>query len=189
MNTGKKRGDCAGEISIYIMKTRKAQFLRVQHTSYFLFLNSLMLSMSQTYSNPVSIARALSGSVIFNHLIIDAFRVTGFLLVMIGIFQALSSKTTQKNKLDNRTNACTTSEEASSSAPLNNKKRVKRSPIPTKSNIRNSHGNAYIGDTHFNVEPATLHVLPAEKTCRPSNTPPPAPTISKTPNQLKHVNN
>jgi hypothetical protein len=28
----------------------------------------------------------------------------------------------------------------------------------------NSHGNAYIGDTHFNVEPATPHVLSAEKT-------------------------
>jgi hypothetical protein len=52
----------------------------------------------------------LSGSVIFNHVIIDAFRVTGFLLVTIGIFQALSSKTTQENELDNRTNACITSE-------------------------------------------------------------------------------
>jgi predicted phage tail protein len=39
----------------------------------------------------------LSGSVIFNHVIIDAFGVAGFLLVMIGIFQVLSSKTTQKN--------------------------------------------------------------------------------------------
>jgi hypothetical protein len=62
-------------------------------------------------------------------------------------------------------------------------------PIPTKSDIRNSHGNAYIGDTHFNVEPATLHVLSDEKTCRPTNTPTPASTISKPPNQLKHVNN
>jgi hypothetical protein len=34
----------------------------------------------------------LSGSVIFNHVIIDAFRVAGFLLVMIRIFQALSAK-------------------------------------------------------------------------------------------------
>jgi hypothetical protein len=39
-----------------------------------------------------------SGSVILNHVIIDAFRVAGFLLVMIGIFQALSSKTIQKNE-------------------------------------------------------------------------------------------
>jgi small neutral amino acid transporter SnatA (MarC family) len=49
-------------------------------------------------------ARALSGSVIFNHVIIDAFRVAGFLLVMIGIFQVLSGKTIQRNELDNRTN-------------------------------------------------------------------------------------
>ena len=28
----------------------------------------------------------------------------------------------------------------------------------------NSYGNAYIGDTHFNVEPATPHVLPDQKT-------------------------
>jgi hypothetical protein len=28
----------------------------------------------------------------------------------------------------------------------------------------NSHGNAYIGDTHFNVGPATQYVLSAEKT-------------------------
>jgi small neutral amino acid transporter SnatA (MarC family) len=68
----------------------------------------------------------LSGSVIFNHVIIDAFRVAGFLLVMIGIFQVLSGKTTQKNELDNRTNACITSEEASCNALLNNKKRVER---------------------------------------------------------------
>lgn len=40
----------------------------------------------------------LPGSVIFNHVIIDAFMVAGFLLVMIGIFQALSGKTTQKNE-------------------------------------------------------------------------------------------
>jgi small neutral amino acid transporter SnatA (MarC family) len=40
----------------------------------------------------------LSGYVIFNHVIIDAFRAAGFLLVMIGIFQVLSGKTTQKNK-------------------------------------------------------------------------------------------
>jgi hypothetical protein len=37
-------------------------------------------------------------------------------------------------------------------------------------NIGNGHGNAYIGDTHFNVEPATLHVLSAEKTHRQNDT-------------------
>jgi hypothetical protein len=39
-----------------------------------------------------------------------------------------------------------------------------------KNNIRNSHGNAYIGDTHGNVEPATPHVLSAEKTTWPNVT-------------------
>jgi len=49
--------------------------------------------------------------------------------------------------------------------------------------------NNNIGTTHRNVGPATLHVLPDKKTCRPTNTPTPASTIPTPPYQLKHVNN
>jgi hypothetical protein len=95
------------------------------------------------------------GSVIFNHVIIDAFRVTGFLLVTIGIFQALSSKTTQKNELDNRTNACITSEKRHHVTRCSTiGKEWDRSPILRKANI---------SDSQRNARTAAPHVLPKKK--------------------------